>query len=1265
MKPKSFVNLNRRFRKFIPGEDPENAAFESYTASLLGHESGFGWEDLLTRRLVVVLGEAGSGKTSEFRERAKALQCDGKLSFFIPLDQLIHQPLFGVLSNEESEKFQSWLRGNDEATFFLDSVDEAKYEKPADFLSALDHFRKDINENALRRLHILLSSRISQWRPQSDAQDLLDRFPAPLPLKSKSVDPSPEDLQDKANSEEEIFVVQIEPLDRTRVKQFASERGMADPASFIRALDESYAWPFAGRPIDVINLIDYWNTHHKFGSLTELIENDLRQKLKETREPQDCLTPEKVRQGAETLGASVVFCRNFSFRVPDAAYLSKESAIDSSTCLPNDWLPKERDALLNRAIFDSASYGSIRFHDRRLAEYLAAQWITRLMKEGCSILEIEDHLFFSDRNHYVVRPALAPVVAWLCDGSERWNEDIRNRVLKASPTIHLMQGDPRKLPLEYKKKLLDALVEHYKRRDRAWIDSDNESLSRFADPALAGHISEIIKAGDVSADVRIEMLQIVRYGRLTACLDTVLDLIAADTASGRLNAYAVAALRDAGETPHLFRLREIIESWPTIPKRLCALLCEALYPKVIDAAGFVELLRKTETSKQYSDILPYEIRRHLEETITPETCGDLLANLAGLCQQSPHLKNIPISFQFYWIGEVIPPVLKMLLNKNRLTDFEEAAAARALWLLSRLEYEGLLHEHDIKEDFDALTSRHPNVRQLYFWRLVNTWNQRNNDGELNYPIILFSHFKIIKPSAADIDWAITDIAVRKNDAERIIALKMAIDLWRDMAGRRWRFRRRILRAIAGDTILLKLFKKHAVNGPVARIKIIWYRYFKYRIAKIWWWRRRIDPIRNSYIWLKEQWLLLLHIRHLKSGKATAWLSHLVREADRENHSQWTLRSWDSLVKKRGRLITWATKEGCKRVWQQYRPELPHEKINLSQTDPRVIVGLAGIQALVTDKEIDFETLSHEDASLALRYAVNELNGFAPWLSDLARYQPHAVQNILSECIRGEWHLDAKREHPHEVMSALVWHGNSLIHLVRDELFAQFRAGDPPNDSILETALTLLLREPDSSSAFLSELAADRVKDYPIECHKFILWLAVWLQLNADPALKFLQEILPKASDSEQLMVGLCSIMHYDSRHRLPTVPFPDYAEPEHLRVFIPLVYRYVTPKKDINRVGGGTYTPTARDHAQEFRGSLLTHLSKSEGSTADDVLLEFLKEPLLAHLHDYILHLLDQRAEQRADAIPWNPEDIRIFEKSMRWIPRPIRNFTELHVGVY
>jgi hypothetical protein len=436
------------------------------------------------------------------------------------------------------------------------------------------------------------------------------------------------------------------------------------------------------------------------------------------------------------------------------------------------------------------------------------------------------------------------------------------------------------------------------------------------------------------------------------------------------------------------------------------------------------------------------------------------------------------------------------------------------------------------------------------------------------------------------------------------------------------------------------------------MKIIWYRYFKYRIAEKWWWSRRIDPIRSSYRWLKDQWLLLLHIRLLKSGKATVWLSNLVRDVDRENHSQWTPRSWDSLAKKRGRLIAWATKEGCKRAWQQYTPELPHEKTNPSQTDHRVITGLAGIQAAFTDKDLDFENLSTEDARMAVRYAVNELSGFAPWLTELARHQPRAVQDILSECVRGEWHFDAKREQSHEVMSALVWHGNELIHLVKDELLTQLRAGDPPNDSILETALTLLLREPEFSVVFLSEFAADRVKRYPIECYKFILWLAVWLQLNARPALKFMQEILPMVPDSDQVMVRLCSIMHYDSRLRLPTVPSPDYAEPIHLRTFIPLVYLHVNPNQDIDRVGGGTYSPTARDRAQEFRGGLLTRLSQSERPTADDVLLGFLKEPVLAHLHDYILHQIDRRAEQRADSLPWNPADIRTFAREHEMDPK-------------
>ncbi|MGD9162806.1 MAG: hypothetical protein PVG39_30650, partial [Desulfobacteraceae bacterium] len=128
-------------------ENPEEAALESYTASLLGLEAGFGWEGLLKHPIVVILGEPGSGKTWEFRERAKILQSKAENAFFIPLDRLISEPLTDILSPEEKNRFRAWLKKDEEATFFLDSVDEAKHQRTGDFLVAIDHFRNDIGSN--------------------------------------------------------------------------------------------------------------------------------------------------------------------------------------------------------------------------------------------------------------------------------------------------------------------------------------------------------------------------------------------------------------------------------------------------------------------------------------------------------------------------------------------------------------------------------------------------------------------------------------------------------------------------------------------------------------------------------------------------------------------------------------------------------------------------------------------------------------------------------------------------------------------------------------------------------------------------------------------------------------------------------------------------------------------------------------------------------------------------------------------------------------
>jgi hypothetical protein len=52
-----------------------------------------------------------------------------------------------------------------------------------------------------------------------------------------------------------------------------------------------------------------------------------------------------------------------------------------------------------------------------------------------------------------------------------------------------------------------------------WLDTTTYCLSRLADSALATDITGLIRDRTLSDDLRIEMLQIVRDGRLVACLD--------------------------------------------------------------------------------------------------------------------------------------------------------------------------------------------------------------------------------------------------------------------------------------------------------------------------------------------------------------------------------------------------------------------------------------------------------------------------------------------------------------------------------------------------------------------------------------------------------------------------------------------------------------------------------------------------------------------------------------------------------------------------
>jgi hypothetical protein len=363
-------------------------------------------------------------------------------------------------------------------------------------------------------------------------------------------------------------------------------------------------------------------------------------------------------------------------------------------------------------------------------------------------------------------------------------------------------------------------------------------------------------------------------------------------------------------------------------------------------------------------------------------------------------------------------------------------------------------------------------------------------------------------------------------------------------------------------------------------------------------------------------------------------------------------SWKGLADSRGSWIANAVKAGCKRVWRDSSPQLPHEKSRPNSLGPRLIVGLAGIQSAITDGELAFGSISDDEAKLLTRYAVNEMNGFPDWFPELAAVRPGPVAEILKECVLGEWQYPPGREHANDVLADLAWEGQALARLVRPTVMDGLRAGDPAHPTIREAVVTLVVKTATLPDDDLGRIAAARCRDLPLTSAAFALQLAVCLQVNADQAITILEERLPVCLTADDVVLNICDMLEGDVRRHLSFVAHPDYLRPSALVRLIPLVYRHIRPAEDIDRSDGESYSATPRDEAARFRSGLLTRMANSDDPDATSSLRELSAHPDLSASRDWILHLIDERMVSAADYRPWDPADIRVFAQEYETDPR-------------
>lgn len=1223
--PAGYIAIERRFRTLKELDNKKHVAELSYLSDLGKNATTIGWDDLLRQRVTVVLGEPGSGKSYELRHQCAALREKKQFAFFVELERLINSDLESTLETNDKSLLLKWKAGKGRAYFLLDSVDESKLAKRTDFHKALNRLCNFLDQQLLARATLILSSRISEWQPQLDLAEVAHRLRLPSSPSSNGSEPRTE--------REEPSVVVMLPLSRKDVENFAHEMIGTNSAQFVAALHSSGAWEFARRPADVFSLIEYWKKDKKLGTLREIIEHDVTVKLREPQQSshKETMPPRMVREGAACLAAAVVLCKQQQFKIPDDTNVA-EHAISADKCLPSDWQAKQVSELLSRPIFDSATYGHIRFHHRRLSEFLTAEWLDGHMADGCPYDRIES-LFFAEVNGgRILRQSLAPIVAWLCLGDRPQNERIRKAVLESAPEVHFEFGDASSLPSLYVAAVIERWVDQHRQRKRVWIESTPESLRRLANPASASVINKIIELRDVPSDVRYELMQIIRFGKIRESIDPLIHIIGSAAESERIKQTAMATIRDAATKEQKVEAWQVIRSLEQMSAHFGIYACETLFP-LISAADCADILKKT-VSDGNDGIFVYQIEHLIDNEFSPADAVEFLATISSVSEPGNDPSLLPEvggeSKLGRWRIAVLPALLSKAFSADNLDE-------ETLPLLCKM-FRRVNRHHTVGERYSEHTATlnhasvaHPAFRRLFVTMSVERWRSENAK-DIPHSYDLFGFTSLFQFVPADLDWLVELLSSRLEQEDKCIYFWICSSVAANKASST-QAKKRFRQLVQSD---------HDLRALRARQRHVWTivaRLIPDQFARRNIWLKIRSQILSVFEGMHQNWALYTHRRALANGSSVQVLGAICMEIRADPSSE--IPDWTKAQKKFGRGTALAAKRGCQIAWRQYRPCLPHEEENPKECRFRVATGLTGINTLISEQPSIIEKLCDDDLELITRYGVNALNGFPDWMEALANYRPSVVSQVLSKCIAGEWQYSADRTPAYDVIAKLAARPTPLSFLALKQILARFEDGIPTNDAVMKHSLAICFQYPEASSSTMVRVAAIEANTLPIDSERFVMWICALLQFDGKAGIDILNSRLAQEARADDTMLRVCA--NLGDRNFSLHLLSPSFKTPHILASLIPLVYKHIRPADDHNRIGKGQFQSDMRDSASEFRDSLLAVLLESEDTHATVVLRSLLDDVPSGLQQDWLRHLLKQRLERENDLAGWSEADVRAF----------------------
>lgn len=1240
------MTIERTFQDIQEGQLGE-ADQQSFLVGL-GWSRGTAWEDLLRSKRVLIVGEAGTGKTYECRRQVELLRKAGKPAFFIELAALATDALRSQLDDEEEACLDTWLSSqSDVATFFLDSIDELKLTLGS-FEQALKRLKKGVRSQ-LGRARIVTTTRPTPF----DEKLMRDVLPVPHEPSMKEREESfamtamGEGHTAQPGRAEDAPVpdwraVALMPLSDSQIVEFARDHGIEDPQALLEDLERRNAQEFARRPQDLIELCADWRQHKRVRTHREQVAANVRAKLQPRDggpEPAE-LSIDKAVEGAGRLALAMQFTRRMTIRHSAAAdVMEDEAALDPALIL-SDWKPDERKALLERPLFGFASYGRVRFHHRSVAEYLAADRLRTLRERRMPFRALKRLILAQTREKTIVRPSRRAIAGWLALAENGVFGLLRDN----DPAVLLAEGDPENLSISQRRQVLHAYVERYGAGGWRGLSVPHIQIHRFASPELAREVRQLWEAGVENPEVREMLLYLIEAGRIAECADIACRVVRDVEAPMVERLIAVDAML-AVQEPTLAEIAADVatgqEPWS---ERFAWGIVQRLFPHNLSVKQLYRILSRLNDGTRSADHLRYQLPGLITDAeldpISLEALRDGLVELLSVglrwADECPHITcdrtelsgalaatcalGLEGSRNHAWLhaavlalrlqpGEHSNDKPHMTLHE-RLGDLDADDNARLFWAADSF----VQSLHVIPEPWKRLSevTVHEHPVQLRVERDLRWIKQALGDRARSTetramllqaamrlvpcPEDLRTHVLALKPLVEDQPSLITAI----NEFLKPPKFRREHKRWEQAAAAR----------------------KKQQELRKAKAKAEWIQ-FRREVAE------RPESAFSSEHGRSTALSLWQAMRLIgEEGRASGWNRSFIEE-----HF--------------GKEIADRLRGAMMNAWREECPTLPSERPEGERGKilGRWGFGLSAIYAEAEDPSWAAR-LSEQEAKLAARYALIEINGLPLWLESLVDVHPEAVEAIIGN----ELTCDLKRKpgpHGNSILLQYVSLAPEPVALLfiprlRAWLDGEGDIQDAESNGAgaawrLGQVVRAMLRNGDQEThTHLAGLGRKRLEEDLPEELAFV-WLGAILR--ADPALgvaaleRRIGGIEPAARSQAVTWFSVLFGDYHDTIN-----PRGPAFTPQLLLRLLRLAFLHVRPDDDAQHEG--VYSPDVRDQAEQARYRVLSSLLEATGEDGLAAKLEMADEPLFGQIKDRVLAVAEERWAEEIDAVPFDESQV-------------------------